>query len=156
MAAGRIVYKRYHHIGIAMDTDRGLIVPVLRDADRKSIAEIAVELSELVARARAGKVAPEDLQGGTFTITNAGAVGGGFFAPIINYPQVAILGLGRARLQPAVRPGPEGRGEVVPRLLLPLVVSFDHRIADGAEAIRFMRAVMDALEDPESLLLSLV
>jgi pyruvate dehydrogenase E2 component (dihydrolipoamide acetyltransferase) len=87
MAAGRIVYKRYHHIGIAMDTDRGLIVPVLRDADRKSIAEIAVELNELVARARTGKVAPEDLQGGTFTITNAGAVGGGFFAPIINHPR---------------------------------------------------------------------
>lgn len=98
-----IVYKHYTHIGIAMDTDRGLVVPVIRDVDRKSLTALAVELSDLADRVRKGKVDLDSLQGGTFTITNAGAVGGGFFSPIINHPQVAILGMGRARLQPTVR-----------------------------------------------------
>lgn len=155
MKAGRIVAKRYYHIGVAMDTERGLIVPVIRDADRKSITDIAVELGDLVVRTREGRVQLEELQGGTFTITNAGAVGGGFFAPIINHPQVAILGMGKAKLQPAVRTDPEGNPEIVPRLLMPMVVSFDHRIADGADAIRFMQVMIDCLEDPEALLLAM-
>ncbi|MFZ7125213.1 MAG: dihydrolipoamide acetyltransferase family protein [Desulfobacterales bacterium] len=156
MKNGRIIAKRYHHIGIAMDTDRGLIVPVIRDADRKSITELAVELNELVSRTREGKIQLEELQGGTFTITNAGAVGGGFFSPIINFPQAAILGMGKARLQPAVRTDADGNPEILPRLQMPMVVSFDHRIADGADAIRFMRVIADCLEDPERLLLSMI
>lgn len=155
MAGEKIIYKHYYHIGIAMDTGRGLIVPVIRDVDRKSITELAVELDALVNQTREGKTDLEALQGGTFTITNAGAVGGGFFAPIINYPQAAILGMGRARLQPAVRTDAEGGSVVVPRLLMPLVVSFDHRVADGADAIRFMQVIMDCLEDPEKLLVSM-
>jgi pyruvate dehydrogenase E2 component (dihydrolipoamide acetyltransferase) len=150
-----IVYRHYTHIGIAMDTDRGLVVPVIRDVDRKSLTELAVELSDVADRARAGKIDLDALQGGTFTITNAGAVGGGFFSPIINHPQAAILGMGRARLQPAVRMDDGGDPVVVPRLMMPLVVSFDHRIADGADAIRFMQVISDCLEDPEQLLLAM-
>jgi hypothetical protein len=127
----QIIYKQYFHVGVAVDSPRGLIVPVLRDVDRKSIRELAVDFQVLVARAREGKTSLEELQGGTFTITNAGAVGGGHFAPIINFPQVAILGMGRAVLKPVVRPDPNGEPEIVPRLMMPLVLSFDHRIADA-------------------------
>ena len=141
-------------MGVAVDSPRGLIVPVLRDVDRKSIRELAVDFQGLVARAREGKTILEELQGGTFTITNAGAVGGGHFAPIINFPQVAILGMGRAALKPVVRPDAEGDPEIVPRLMMPLVLSFDHRIADGAEAIRLMQTMVATLEDPEEMILS--
>jgi len=154
MAEERIIYKRYCNVGIAVASPRGLIVPVLRGVDRKSIRELAIDFKGLVARAQAGKTPLEELQGGTFTITNAGAVGGGHFAPIINFPQVAILGLGRAALKPVVRTGADGEPEIVPRLMMPLVLSFDHRIADGADAIRFTQVMTDCLEDPEAMLLS--
>jgi pyruvate dehydrogenase E2 component (dihydrolipoamide acetyltransferase) len=155
MANEQIVYKNYFHVGIAVDSPRGLLVPVLRDVDRKSIRELAGEFHALVARARAGKTGLEELQGGTFTITNAGAVGGGHFAPIINFPQVAILGMGRAALKPVVRTDAEGAPAIVARLMMPLVLSFDHRIADGAEAVRLMQSLVEILEDPEALLLNL-
>ena len=155
MAHEQIVYKNYYHVGIAVDAPRGLIVPVLRDVDRKSIRELAKEFQALVERARAGKTRLEELQGGTITITNAGAVGGGHFAPIIHFPQVAILGMGRAALKPVVRLDAEGAPAVVPRLMMPLVLSFDHRIADGAEAVRFMQCLVETLEDPETMLLNL-
>ncbi len=153
MAGGQIIYKHYYHVGVAVDSARGLIVPALRDVDRRSIRELSLDFSGLVDRARGGRTALEELQGGTFTITNAGAVGGGHFAPIINYPQVAILGLGRARLKPVVRRDAAGDPQITPRLMMPLVLSFDHRIADGADAIRFMRAIIAMLEDPEQFLL---
>lgn len=155
MAGEQIVTKQYYHVGVAVDSPRGLIVPVLRDVDRKSIRELAVDFQGLVVRAREGKTTLEELQGGTFTITNAGAVGGGHFSPIINFPQVAILGMGRAALKPVVRSNAEGHPEIVPRLMLPLVLSFDHRIADGAEAIRLMQAMIASLEDPEALILTI-
>jgi pyruvate dehydrogenase E2 component (dihydrolipoamide acetyltransferase) len=154
MAAGVIVLKRYCHIGVAVDSERGLVVPVIRDVDRKSVRELAVELHHLVTKAREGKIELAELQGGTFTITNAGAVGGGYFAPIINYPQSAILGMGRARLQPVVHQTHPQGFEIQPRQIMPLVLCFDHRVADGAEAIRFMRMMAACLEDPEQLLLN--
>lgn len=153
MARETIVYKHYCHIGVAVDTPRGLVVPNLRDVDRKSIRELAVEFEVLVQRAREGKTDLEALAGGTFTITNAGAVGGGHFTPIINFPQSAILGIGRAGLKPVVRQDAEGQPQIIPRLMMPLVLSFDHRIADGADAIRFLQQVIDMLEDPERFLL---
>ena len=129
-----IVYKEYIHIGIAVDTPAGLMVPVFKDADKKSMAEIARGLQEMAEKARARKVAPEELQGGSFTVSNQGGIGGGHFTPIIRKPEVAILGLGRAKAG-----------------LLPLALSFDHRVADGADAARFMRDLVPALETfPES------
>lgn len=150
--AEEIILKQYYHLGLAVDTDRGLLVPVVRDVDRKSIRDLAVEVYELAQRTRAGEVSLEEMQGGTFTITNIGALGGTGFAPIINYPEAAILGTGRARLQPVVRETEAGP-EIVPRLLMPLVLAFDHRINDGADAARFTRVVIEALEDPERMLL---
>ena len=147
-----IVLKHYHHIGVAVDTDRGLIVPVIRDVDRKSITELAMELDGLVRRAREGKTDREELTGGTFTITNIGPLGGTGFAPIINYPQVAILGMARARLQPVVR-GDTDQYEIVPRLMLPLILGFDHRVVDGADAARFMNVIIEVLERIENLLM---
>ena len=156
LATQEIVVKKYFNIGVAVDTEDGLIVPVIRDVDRKSIRELAVELHDLVQRTRSRKAALEDLQGGTFTITNAGAMGGGFFTPIINYPQVAILGLGHGRMQPAAVQRDDGGYEIVPRLLMPLVLCFDHRVVDGADSIRFMKVVIEALQDPEELLISMI
>ncbi len=147
-----IVLKHYYHIGVATDTERGLTVPVLRDVDRKSIRELARELQPLLDRVRAGKASVADLQGGTFTITNIGSLGGSGFTPIINYPQAAILGMGRARLQPVVHGTLEDH-RVVARLLLPLVLAFDHRLVDGADAARFMNKVVTLLEDPGRLTL---
>jgi pyruvate dehydrogenase E2 component (dihydrolipoamide acetyltransferase) len=149
-----IIYKQYYHIGVAADTERGLVVPVVRDVDRKSVAELALELTEVIGRAREGKSSLEEFQGGTFTITNIGALGGTGFAPIVNYPEVAILGLGRAQLQPTVRGTLEAH-EVVVRLRMPMVLAFDHRVADGAEAARFVNKVIDVLESPERLLLAI-
>ena len=153
---GEIVYKKYFHIGVAVNTDGGLIVPVVRDVDRKSIKELAVELSDLAQRTRARKTKLEELQGGSFTITNVGAMGGGFFAPIINYPEVAILGMGQGRMQPVVKDKGDGDHEIVPRLIMPIVLCIDHRLLDGADAIRFLRLVIDSLEDPDELLMSMV
>jgi len=146
-AAGEMILKRYYHLGVAVATDRGLIVPVLRDVDQKPVLEIARELAALAQRVREGKAALEDLRGGTFTITNIGALGGTAAIPIINYPEVAILGVARARLEPVVR-----QGQIVPRLLLPLTLTFDHRVADGADGARFATEIVSRLEAPERLL----
>ena len=147
-----IIIKHYYNVGVAVNTDRGLIVPVVRDVDRKSIKELAIELTDLVQRTRDRKTSVEEMQGGTFTITNAGAMGGGFFAPIINYPEVAILGMGQARMQPVVREQEKGDYTIVPRLMMPIVLCIDHRVLDGADAIRFLKVLVDTLEDPDELL----
>jgi pyruvate dehydrogenase E2 component (dihydrolipoamide acetyltransferase) len=145
---GELVKKRYYHVGVATDTERGLMVPVVRDVDRKPLRELAIELARLVTRTREGKATLEDLRGGTFTVTNTGALGGTGATPIINYPEVAILGVGRARLTPVVH-----EGQMVPRLVLPLSLAFDHRVIDGMEAARFSSDLVQLLEDPERLLL---
>ena len=145
-AAGELVVKRYCHLGVAVATDRGLIVPVLRDVDKKTVMALARELAALAQRVREGKATLDDLRGGTFTITNIGALGGTGAIPIINYPEVAILGVARGREEPVVR-----SGQIVPRLLLPLTVTFDHRVADGADGARFTQAVIRRLEAPETL-----
>jgi pyruvate dehydrogenase E2 component (dihydrolipoamide acetyltransferase) len=147
-AKQELILKRYYHFGVAMDTERGLIVPVIRDVDRKSIVELASELGEKVSRTREGKIALDELRGGTFTLTNAGAVGGHAFIPIINYPEVAILGIGRAQPKPVVR-----EDQIVVRTMLPLSISFDHRVVDGADVVRFLTLVMRLLEDPMQLLM---
>jgi pyruvate dehydrogenase E2 component (dihydrolipoamide acetyltransferase) len=156
LAAGEIIMKDYFHIGVAVNTDDGLIVPVIRNVERKSIRELAIELAELVQRTRERKVSREELRGGSFTITNAGAMGGGHFTPIINYPEVAILGLGQARMQPVVVSSEEKENEIVPRLIMPLVLCIDHRVLDGADAIRFLKVVIDALQDPDELLMTMI
>ena len=145
---GEIVYKQYVNIGIAVDTDRGLVVPVLRDAACLTIAEIARALAELGDKARSGKLALGDMRGGTFTISNLGSVGGTYSTPIINYPESAILLLGRARRLPAVV-----NDQILPRLMLPLSLSYDHRLIDGAAAARFLNFVKEHLESPTKLLL---
>jgi pyruvate dehydrogenase E2 component (dihydrolipoamide acetyltransferase) len=145
-ATQEIILKKYYHLGIAVDTERGLVVPVIRNVERKSLVELAAELEDLVARTRAGKVNLAELRGGTFTLTNAGAVGGHTFISILNYPEVAILGTGRAQAKPVVR-----EGQIVVRTMLPLSMSFDHRVVDGAYAVRFLQRVMALLEDPDRL-----
>ena len=150
--AEEIILKRYYHLGTAVDTDRGLIVPVIRDVDRKSIRELSAELKEIVQRTRAGETSLEELQGGTFTITNVGPIGGTRFQPIINFPQVAILGMPQAAWQPAVIEQ-NGKRSIEPRFHLPLILTFDHRVVDGADAARFMRHVVETLEDPNRLML---
>jgi pyruvate dehydrogenase E2 component (dihydrolipoamide acetyltransferase) len=151
--AGEILLKQYYHIGIAVDTEQGLIVPVVRDVDRKSLTELAAELTELTERVRQGKATQEELRGGTFTITNPGPIGGTAFTPLINYPEVAILGLARARLEPVVH-GDLEHFTIVPRLRLPLHLTFDHRVNDGADAARFLHTIIDILSDPESFILN--
>jgi pyruvate dehydrogenase E2 component (dihydrolipoamide acetyltransferase) len=148
-----IVLKHYYNLGIAIDTDRGLMAPVIREVDRKSIVDLATELKALAERTRAGEATLEDMQGGTFTITNIGTLGGTTFLPIINYPEVAILGMAKARYQPVVQ-GDDTKARIVPRLLLPLTLSFDHRVVDGADAARFMNMIVSVLEDPDKLLIS--
>ncbi len=138
-----IVYKQYINIGVAADTDRGLLVPVIRDVDKKNIVELAVELSQLSKKARDKKITPEEMQGGTFTITNLGGIGGVGFTPIVNYPEVAILGLSRSRMEPEWI-----NGKFEPRLILPLSLSYDHRLIDGADAARFLRWIAEAFEQP--------
>ena len=155
-ANGQIIHKKYTHIGVATDTGDGLVVPVLRDVDRKSITEIAVEMTDLVQRTRNRKIGLEELQGGTFTITNIGAAGGrGHFAPIINYPEAAILGMSAARLKPVVIEKTDGRNQMVARLMMPVVLAIDHRLLDGVDSARFLDYFRRALEDPEKLLLSI-
>lgn len=145
---GQLVLKRYYHVGIAVDTPGGLVVPVLRDVDKKSVLELAAELTTVADKARAGKLDMKDMQGGTFTITNLGGTGGTAFTPIVNWPEVAILGLSRSKLQPVYR-----NGNLEPRLLLPLSLSYDHRVIDGVAAARFARQLAELLENP--LLLAL-
>lgn len=154
--AGELVIKHYFNIGVAVNTDDGLIVPVIRDVDRKSIVELSIELNDLVQRTRERKATLEEMQGGTFTITNVGPMGGGFFAPIINYPEVAILGMGSASMQPVVREKGENDYEIVPRRMMPIVLCIDHRVLDGADALKFLRLVIDALEDPDELLMTMI
>ena len=144
-AKNEIILKKYFNIGIAVDTERGLLVPVLHDVDRKNIIQIAVELTQQAEKARSGKVALEDLQGGSFTITNLGGIGGTHFTPIVNFPEVAILGIGRARTEPSYQ-GKDGCCQ--PRLMLPLSLSYDHRLIDGADGARFLRWIVEAIEEP--------
>jgi pyruvate dehydrogenase E2 component (dihydrolipoamide acetyltransferase) len=148
LPAGQVILKRYYHIGVAVDTERGLLVPVVRDVDKKSVHDLARELVELADRARQKKLSADDMKGGTFTISNVGGIGGTAFTPIINYPEVAILGLSRSRLQPVFKDG-----QFVPRLLLPLSLSYDHRVIDGADAARFTRRLVELLENPLVMLL---
>ena len=139
-----IVYKQYINIGVAVDTDRGLLVPVIRDVDKKNIVELAVELSQLSKKARDKKLTPAEMEGGTFTITNLGGIGGIGFTPIVNHPEVAILGLSRSRMEPEWIE----RSKFEPRLILPLSLSYDHRLIDGADAARFLRWIAEAFEQP--------
>jgi pyruvate dehydrogenase E2 component (dihydrolipoamide acetyltransferase) len=140
-AANQIVLKQYYHLGLAVDTEAGLIVPVIRDVDKKGMLELAKELQELAERTRARKVSLEELKGGTFTISNQGGIGGGHFTPIINKPQVAILGIGRSTSRAMVR-----KEKIEPRTMLPLAVSYDHRLIDGGSAARFIVQLVQALE----------
>jgi pyruvate dehydrogenase E2 component (dihydrolipoamide acetyltransferase) len=142
-----IVYKQYISIGVAADTDRGLLVPVIREVDKKNIVELAVELSQLSKKARDKKLSPAEMEGGTFTITNLGGIGGVGFTPIVNFPEVAILGLSRSRMEPEWIQHKNG-GKFEPRLILPLSLSYDHRLIDGADAARFLRWIAEAFEQP--------
>ena len=143
MAKEEIIYKQYIHIGVAVDTDRGLLVPVIRDVDKKNIVELAAELTQCSQKARDKKLTPQDMEGGTFTITNLGGIGGTGFSPIVNYPEVAILGLSRSNMAPVWM---EGKFE--PRRVLPISLSYDHRLIDGADAARFLRWIAEAFEQP--------
>ena len=146
--ANDIILKHYYNLGIAVDTERGLLVPVIKDVDRKDILELALELGDISNRARTNKIGLDELQGGTFTVTNLGSLGVGEFTPIVNHPEVAIMGLGRAREEATVR-----EGRIEPRLIMPLALSYDHRVIDGADGARFMRKIVDALENPELMLM---
>jgi pyruvate dehydrogenase E2 component (dihydrolipoamide acetyltransferase) len=152
----QIIIKKYFHIGVAVDTEQGLVVPVIRDVDRKSIKELAIELNIAIERARSRKTSREEMLGGTFTITNAGAIGGSHFTAIINHPEIAILGMGQARMQPIVITDEDGDNSIAPRLMMPIVLCFDHRVADGADAIRFLQTIISALEDPDELLITMI
>lgn len=152
MESEEIIIKQYHNIGFAVDTERGLLVPVIRNVDCKSIFDLAIELKVLAEKTRQGKATNEDMSGGSFTITNIGPMGGTGLSPIINYPEVAILGMAQARLQPVVR-GDEKKYQILARLMLPLNVTFDHRVLDGAEAARFLNTIIEGLENPETLLM---
>ena len=154
-AREEIVIKHYFHIGVAVDTPHGLVVPVIRDVDRKSIRELSIEHHQAVARARERKSSREELVGGTSTINNARALGGGSFTAIINHPEIAILGLGRARMKPAVVTGSDGVPVIEPRLLMPVILCFDHRVVDGGDAVRFLQVLISGLEDPDELLMSM-
>lgn len=145
-----IINKQYYNIGIATDTPFGLMVPVVKNADKKSIIRIAHDIETMADAARERKIDIKDLQGGTFTITNYGSLGGTFGVPIINYPEAAILGVGRIMEKPVVKDG-----EIIIRKIMPLSLSFDHRIIDGAQAARFIRSVMNHLEDPDYMLLDI-
>jgi pyruvate dehydrogenase E2 component (dihydrolipoamide acetyltransferase) len=152
----QIIIKKYFHIGVAVDTEQGLVVPVIRDVDRKSIKELAIELNIAIERARSRKTSREEMLGGTFTITNAGAIGGSHFTAIINHPEIAILGMGQGRMHPIVITDEDGDNSIAPRLMMPIVLCFDHRVADGADAIRFLQTIISALEDPDELLITMI
>ena len=145
--AKSLVYKQYMHIGFAADTPKGLLVPVIRDADKKDLFTVARDLAELSQRAREGKLKAEEMQGGSFTISSLGGIGGTSFTPIINAPEVAILGVARAKLTPVYQDG-----ELVPRMILPLSLSYDHRVIDGATGVRFTTFLAEALGDVDTLI----
>jgi pyruvate dehydrogenase E2 component (dihydrolipoamide acetyltransferase) len=140
--ANEIILKEYVHLGIAVDTEQGLMVPVLRDVDKKSMLDLAKELETLAAKARDRKISADEMKGGTFTISNQGAIGGGHFTPVVNLPEVAILGLGRGAMKPVVRDG-----QIVARLLTPVALSYDHRVIDGGSAARFTVDLVKAFEN---------
>jgi pyruvate dehydrogenase E2 component (dihydrolipoamide acetyltransferase) len=143
MAAEEIIVKKYVHIGVAVDTDRGLLVPVIRDADTKSLLQISNEVADLAARARNRKLSLDEMQGGTFSISNLGGIGGTNFTPLVNAPEVGILGVSRARMEQVFRDG-----QFVARLMMPLALSYDHRAVDGADGARFLRWVAEVFEQP--------
>jgi pyruvate dehydrogenase E2 component (dihydrolipoamide acetyltransferase) len=145
LAAEEVILKKYVNIGVAVDTDRGLLVPVIKNADAKNIVQLSVELSQLSEKARNRKIALEEMQGGSFSVSNLGGIGGSFFTPIVNLPEVAILGISRARTEPVYN---KDTGQFSPRLLLPLSLSYDHRVIDGADGARFLRWVVEAFEQP--------
>jgi pyruvate dehydrogenase E2 component (dihydrolipoamide acetyltransferase) len=145
-----IIYKQYINIGMAVDTDRGLLVPVIRDVDEKDLFQLADEIAQAAEKARSRKLSLDEMQGGTFTISNLGGLGGGAFSPIVNWPEVAILGVARAKMEPVW-----ADGQFVPRLMLPLSLSYDHRVVDGADGVRFLRWVVEALEQPALIWLDL-
>lgn len=146
---GEVVFKKYVNIGVAVDTDRGLLVPVIRNADQKNITQIAIEVKQAAEKARDRKLSLDDMSGGGISISNLGGIGGTYFTPIVNWPEVAILGVSRSAVEPVWKDG-----SFVPRQILPLSLSYDHRIIDGADAMRFLRWVVDAIEQP--FLLSLI
>jgi pyruvate dehydrogenase E2 component (dihydrolipoamide acetyltransferase) len=146
---GELVYKKFVNVGVAVDTDRGLLVPVIRNADRKNIQEIAIEINQLAAKARDKKLTIEEMSGGGISISNLGGIGGTAFTPIVNWPEVAILGVSRGAMEPVWKDG-----QYEPRLMLPLSLSYDHRVIDGADGMRFMKWVVEAIEQP--FLLSLI
>ena len=143
IARNEIVYRKSVHIGVAVDTPRGLLVPVIRNVDRKGIIELASDLAKVSEKARSGKLSLDEMQGGGFTITNLGGIGGTSFTPIVNWPEVAILGISRGGYEPVY----DGQ-TFKPRLMLPLSLSYDHRVIDGADGARFLRWVADAFEQP--------
>jgi pyruvate dehydrogenase E2 component (dihydrolipoamide acetyltransferase) len=143
LKGGQLIYKKYVNMGVAVDTDRGLLVPVIRDVDKKGIVELSAELAKLSEKARAGKLSLDEMSGGVMTITNLGGIGGVGFTPIVNWPEVAILGISRGSMEPVWN----GQ-EFQPRLMLPLSLSYDHRVIDGADAARFLRWVAEAFEQP--------
>src|SRR5690606_37972556 len=145
-----IVFKNYYHIGVAVGTDRGLVVPVLREADRMSIAEIEAKIAEFGKRAREGKLSIAEMQGGTFTISNGGVYGSMLSTPILNAPQSGILGMHRIEERPVVK-----NGEIVARPMMYLALSYDHRLVDGKEAVTFLVRVKECLEDPQRFILEL-
>ena len=143
VARNELIFKKSVHVGVAVDTERGLLVPVIRNADTQGIFELAADLAKASEKARAGKLSLDDMQGGSFTITNLGGIGGTSFTPIVNWPEVAILGISRATQEPVF-----SGSQFEPRLMLPLSLSYDHRVIDGADAARFLRWVADAFEQP--------
>jgi pyruvate dehydrogenase E2 component (dihydrolipoamide acetyltransferase) len=145
-SGANLVFKKYLHLGFAADTPQGLVVPVIRDADRKDIYEIARELGTLSAKARDGKLTASEMQGAVFTVSSLGGIGGTAFTPIINAPEVAILGVARATMKPIYE-----NGSFVPRLMLPLALSYDHRVIDGAAAVRFTSLLAQLLSDARAL-----
>jgi pyruvate dehydrogenase E2 component (dihydrolipoamide acetyltransferase) len=147
MQKKEIIYKKYFNVGVAVDTERGLIVPVLKDVDKKNLTQISVEMNLLAEKARTKKIELDDLSGGCFTITNLGGIGGTSFTPIVNAPEVAILGVSRGAYEQVYN-----EGAFIPRLMLPLSLSYDHRIIDGADAARFLRWVCEVLEQPFKLI----
>jgi pyruvate dehydrogenase E2 component (dihydrolipoamide acetyltransferase) len=143
LATDEIIYKQYVHIGVAVDTDRGLLVPVIRDVDQKDIFQIADEVAQAAEKARNRKLSLDDMQGGSITISNLGSLGAGAFTPIVNWPEVAILGVARARMEPVYTDG-----EFAARFLMPLTLSYDHRVIDGADGARILRWIVEAVEQP--------
>lgn len=140
-AAGEVIFKEYFHIGLAVDTEQGLMVPVIRDVDKKDLTALSKDLNDLATKARDRKISLEEMQGGSFTISNQGGIGGAHFTPIVNQPEVAILGLGRGAFKPVVRDG-----KIESRLMLPLALSYDHRVIDGGVAVRFMLDLVAGFE----------